>query len=250
MKVVVCVKQVSAVDDEVEFTTEGLVDPDVIERSFNEWDAVATEQALQLRDSRGGGEVLVVSVGGVEADAVLRRCLAMGADRALRIDADDHDPLQLARLIADALANEAPDLVLCGAQSSDAVQGAVGTMLAELLGFARVVVVTNVRPAEGSGHMTVERELEGGLREVVDVALPALLTMQTGAVEPRYVTLRAIKQAEEVELETSSPSEAGQAAYRVRRMYLPERESRAESLGSDAVEIAARIKSIVQERLG
>src|SRR3989442_1020778 len=83
MKVVVCVKQVAVLGDEIEFTPdERDVDPDYVDRALNEWDAAATEEALQIRERLGEGEVVVVSAGEGEADPALRRCLAMGADRA------------------------------------------------------------------------------------------------------------------------------------------------------------------------
>ena len=96
MKVVVCVKQVAALGDEVEFTDdERDVDPDYLDLALNEWDTYATEEALRLREAAGDGEVVVVTCGGDEAEAALRRCLAMGADRAVRIESEAVDPISL-----------------------------------------------------------------------------------------------------------------------------------------------------------
>src|SRR5919204_3350742 len=120
MRIVVCVKQVAVLGDEVEFLSDGRdVDPDYLDRAVNEWDLYATEEALQLCERVGEGEVVAVSVGDEEAEAALRRCLAMGASRAIRIDADAADPLAVARALAEAVAAEQADLVLCGVQSSD-----------------------------------------------------------------------------------------------------------------------------------
>ncbi len=248
MKVVVCVKQVAVLGDEVEFTPdERDVDPDYIDHALNEWDAAATEEALQIRERLGEGEVVAVSAGEGEAEPALRRCLAMGADRAVRVAGRFEDPFTVARALAEAVRTEEPQLVLCGVQSSDSVQAATGTALAELLGLARVAVVTKVELADG--RATVHRELEGGLVDVVDVDLPALLTIQTGINQPRYANLRAIKQAEQQEIAVVEPAGGGEPAYRVRRMFTPPKGEGAEILRGSPAEIAQRIAEIVRERL-
>jgi electron transfer flavoprotein beta subunit len=142
---------------------------------------------------------------------------------------------------------ESPDLVLCGVQSSDAVQAATGAALAELLDLPRVAVVTKLELGDGSA--IVHRELEGGLVDVVEVDTPAVLTIQTGINEPRYATLRAIKQAEQKEIEVREPGELGPPAARVRRMYVPPKGEGAEMLDGDAASIAARIKELIGEKM-
>ena len=138
MKTVVCVKQVRTLGDEVEFTgDERDVDPDYVELAVNEWDTYAVEEALRVKEATGEGEVVVVTVGGDEAEEALRRCLAMGADRAIRVESEGagvEDPLTTARRLAAAVAPESPDLVFTGVQSSDSVQAATGTMLAAFAG--------------------------------------------------------------------------------------------------------------------
>lgn len=247
MRTVVCVKQVKTLGDEVEFTADGTdVDPDYLDAALNEWDSYATEEAIRLREA-GGGEVVVVTCGPKESEAALRRCLAMGADRAVRVEGiDGHDPICVAHALAEVVRDERPDLVLCGVQSSDTVQAATGTALAELVGMPRVAVVTKLEAGEGSAR--VHRELEGGLVDVVDVDLPAVLTIQTGINEPRYANLRAIKQAEQVEISVRQASEAPSAS-RVRRMFTPPRGEGAEMLGTDPAEVARRIAEILRERV-
>jgi electron transfer flavoprotein beta subunit len=258
LKVLVCVKQVGVLGDEVEFTDdERDVDPDYLERALNEWDAAALEEALRIRESLGedgaaASEVVAVTVGDEESDEALRRALAMGADRAVRVSADgidDADPLTTARGLASVARTEQPDLVLCGVQSSDSVQAAVPAMLSELLGLARVAVVIRLEPDLAAGRATAHRELEGGLLDVVEVGLPAVLTIQTGINEPRYATLRAIKQAKEKELTVVDLDRSQPGAYRVRRMFVPERGAGAELLGEDPAAVAGRISEIVKGRL-
>jgi electron transfer flavoprotein beta subunit len=251
VKVVVCVKQVGSLGDEVEFTDdERDVDPDYLDYALNEWDSYATEEALRLREAAGDGEVVAVTVGDEDAEDAMRRALAMGVDRGIRIWSDElagADPITVARALADVVRGESPDLVLCGVQSSDAVQAATGAALAEVLDLPRVAVVTKLEL--GSGSATVHRELEGGLMDVVEVDTPALLTIQTGINEPRYATLRAIKQSEQKEIEVREPGDLGAPASRVRRMFVPAKGEGAEMLDGDAASIAGRIKEIVDERM-
>jgi electron transfer flavoprotein beta subunit len=244
MKIVVGVKYVAQLGDEVEFTDdERDVDPDFVDYALNEWDAYATEEALRLREGEGG-EVVIVSVGNEDVEDGIRRCLAMGADRAIRIAAEERlDPIQVARALAEVAREESADLVLSGVQSSDSVQAATGAALAELLDLPRVAVVTKLEL--GDGKATVNRELEGGLVDVVEVDLPALFTIQTGINEPRYATLRAIKQAEQQEIQVREPGDLGEPAYRVRRMFVPAKGEGAEMLNGSAADVARRIKELL-----
>jgi electron transfer flavoprotein beta subunit len=248
VKVVVCVKQVAVLGDEVEFTDdERDVDPDYLDYALNEWDTYATEEALRLSEAAGDGEVVVVSVGPEDAEEAMRRCLAMGAHRGIRVDTDDRlDPIQVARALAEVVRAESPDLVFAGVQSADSVQAATGTALAELLDLPRVAVVTKIELEDGKA--TVNRELEGGLLDVVEVDTPALFTIQTGINEPRYATLRAIKQAEEKEIDVRQPGDLGQPAYRVKKMFVPPKGEGAEMLNGSAADVAQKIKEIVEEQ--
>jgi electron transfer flavoprotein beta subunit len=261
MKIVVPVKQVAVLDEEFELVADRTgVDPDALDWQLNEWDEFSLEAALQLRDADGEGEVVVVSVGDEEAEEGLRACLAKGADRAQRIwddSLDGADPLAVARVLAAAVEPESPDLVLCGVQSSDGVHGATGIALAAHLGLARVAVVKALDYDAGSRSATVERELEGGLVELLRVGLPALLTIQTGINEPRYANLRALKQAKDKPLEVTSPAAlgldaealAGAAGSRVRSIARPDASGGAEMLNGSPSDVAERIAGIVKERM-
>jgi electron transfer flavoprotein beta subunit len=264
VKIVVCVKQVAALDDEFELREDGLgVDPDFLERDLNEWDSFSLEEALQLREQAGGDghEVVAVTVGDEEAEEALLGCLARGADRAVRVWDEEvlarGDVLVTARALAAAVSREQPDLVLCGVQSSDAVNGATGTAVAGLLGLARVAVVKQLEFDAAAGTVTVARELESGLVERLRIALPALLTIQTGINEPGYATLRAIKQARDKPLEVVAPGdlglEAGEleqiAGTQLQALAPPERGAGAEMLEGSPAELANRILELVKERV-
>ena len=261
MKIVVPVKQVAALDDEFELLDDGSgVDPDFLELDLNEWDAFSLEAALQLRESNGDGDVVVVTVGDDDADEALLGCLARGADRAVRVWDDslaDADPLAVAKVLSAAVGREQPDLVFCGVQSSDAVNGATGVALAGYLEMPHVAVVKQLDYDAAGGTATVKRELEGGLVEVLRVRTPALLTIQTGINEPRYANLRAIKQAREKPLDVSTPDELGvdsdaieaAAGSRRRELRTPDRGEGAEMIGGSPSEVAARIVEIVRDRM-
>ncbi len=245
MKIVVAVKAVAALDDEFELVGgDAAVDPDYLDWDLNEWDSFSVEAALELREAAGDGEVVVVTVGDDDAQDALLGCLAKGADRGVRIWDDalaGADPLALARVLAAAVEREAPfDLVLCGVQSSDAVNGATGIALAGLLDLAHVAVVKRIDYDAASATATVERELEGGLVEVLRVRMPALLTIQTGINQPRYATLRAIKQAREKPIAVEDLDR--------RALGAPDRGAGAQMLEGSPAEIAERIAALVKER--
>jgi electron transfer flavoprotein beta subunit len=248
MRIVVCVKRAGLLGDEIELLDDGsAVDPDVLDFALNEWDAYAVEEALRLRDELSG-DVVAVTVGDDQTDEVLRRALAMGVDRAVRAEADlaAFDPLGTARALHAAISPEAPDLVLCGVQSSDGGQGGTGAALAALLDAPCAAVVKAVRA--GAGQVSVERELEGGVIAETDVRLPAVLTIQSGINEPRYASFRQIKQAEQHPIDVrnvSSPT----AGLRLAGVREPERGAGAEMLTGNAEAVAERIAQIVKERL-
>jgi electron transfer flavoprotein beta subunit len=263
VKVLVPVKQVAALDDDFELLDDGSgVDPDFLQTELNEWDSFSLEAALALREQAGddGDEVVVLTVGDEESEETLLGCLAMGADRALRVWSDecrDADALTVARVLAAAVQRESPDLVLCGVQSSDAVNGATGVALAGYLELPHVAVVKDLEYAAAESTATVRRELEGGLVEVLRVRTPALLTIQTGINEPRYANLRAIKQAREKPMEVSTPEQLGldagamaaAAGSRRRDLRPPERGEGAEMLQGSPDQVAARIVEIVRDRM-
>jgi len=249
VKLVVCVKLVKILGDEVEFKPDGMdVDPDYLEAALNEWDACALEEALLIRERLGAAEVVAVTAGASGSEEALRRCLAMGADRAIRVESTAEDPLSTARELVAAVTPESPDLVLCGVQSSDSVQGSTGTALSELLGLPCVAVVKKLEWA-GSGPATAHRELEGGLIDIVEVDTPAVLTIQTGINQPRYATLRAIKVAEQQEIAVIRGPSDGPPAYRIRRMFAPPKGYGAQMLEGGPDEIAKQIAGIIRERL-
>jgi electron transfer flavoprotein beta subunit len=249
MKVLVAVKQVGVLDDAADL---------LFRPAVNDWDLFALEAALQLRDEHQA-EVVAVTVGGQETEPTLRTCLAKGADRGIRVwdEAIEPDPLTVARVLGQVARRELPDLIFCGAQSSDAVNAATGVALAGLLDLPRVAVVRRLRYDAATGSLEVGRELEAGLVERISVAAPALVTLQTGINEPRHANLRAIKQAEAKPLEILGLDDVGlqaadlerAAGAHVCRLAPPDRSGHAEMLEGSPDEVAQEILAIISSRV-
>jgi len=189
MRIVVCVKQVSdPTTARYDVVAERV---EVGEPVPNPLDLVAVEEALRLRENMGG-EVLALTVGPAPADAVLRRTLLLGADRAVRVDVwrDSLDHEQRAFVLARALERLGYDLVLCGSRSADLQTEYVGTAVAKHLGLptlARVVAIECRR----TGTLRLHKKTERGRREVYECRLPALMTVEEELCTPRYVPILA-----------------------------------------------------------
>lgn len=251
MKLLVCIKAAAVVEDDFPLRDDGrgLIESD-IDRALNEWDGYATEAAVRLRDAQGG-EVVVVTVGSETSDGALRRCLAMGADRAIRIEpAEDsvlEDPIAVAALLADTARQEEPELILCGFQSSDGLNAATPSALAAWLALPSETCVVSFEFDPAAVKVVVRRELEGGVVEIREVETPAVLSIQTGTDQPRYATFRAIKQAELKPLQLVKGSTPAKHAEVV-RLFTPLRERRAEILVGPVAAVAAQIAALVEER--
>ena len=245
MKIVVAIKQVPARDSLLKVNSSGkwIEDADLA-YEINEPDAYALEAGLQFKEKQGG-EVVVLCAGPDRAGQTIREALAKGADRAIHIETSEDgesDPLALGRMMAAALAGEQPDLILTGLQSDDLGYGQTGVIMAELMGLPHATLIMNIEP-EGSG-IRVKRELEDGWFQNVDMPLPALLTIQSGATKLRYATLMGIKKAKSKEvkrLDAADLAPAGQASVRVERIYLPEKSKRSQVFDGPPKEAAAKL---------
>ncbi|WP_254272442.1 electron transfer flavoprotein subunit beta/FixA family protein [Haloarcula marina] len=259
MKILVTVKEVAAVDDE--FELDGLaVDDRYVTYDLNEWDEYAVETAVQIREAGDDVEVVAVTIGDADAEETVRQVLAKGADRAIRVwddalaEAGLLDPATKARVLAAVADDEDPDLVLTGVQSADDGFGATGVTLAERIGFEWAAVVCSLDLDREAGVAHVHRELEGGVEELTDVELPAVLTIQTGINEPRYASLRGIRQAQSKELAERSLSDLGLAAEDVASpleqtdLYEPETGGDATVFEGSAEATAAELASALREK--
>jgi len=197
MKIVVCVKQVPDTETRVKIAASGdaVSEADVANWIVSPYDEFAIEEALRIKEKKGG-EVVLVTAGPDRAQAALRNGLAMGADSAVHVK-DEHldatDTLGTARALAAAIKTLSPfDLVLCGQQGVGGDNSQVPGMVAELLDLPQVTVAVKVEIEDG--RATVEREIEGG-RETWQTPLPAVVSAQKGLNEPRYASLKGIMAA-------------------------------------------------------
>jgi len=259
MDILVCVKKVPDTSDaEVVLKKDGTgIEEDDLASGINEWDNYAVEEAIRIKETHGG-TVTVVTIGPAESEDVLRRCLAMGADDAILVDDApfrDADPYGIAQGLRGVVAKRAYDLVLAGAQAGDDGFAMVGPVLAGLLGWPHATLVTSIALEERAVRVT--RELEGGLEEMLKIQLPAVLTIQTGINEPRYVSIMGIRKVRAKEIPVLDlaalglASEAtGAGANRIRRVGLavPPAGKAAEMLKGSPAEIARRILDILKER--
>jgi electron transfer flavoprotein beta subunit len=203
MKILVCIKQVP--DMESRFKPNGTgswLDETDLAWRMNEYDEYAVEQAVQLREQSGeGSELTVLSIGPERVVEVIKKALAMGCDRAVHVR-DDHsatkDPWQIAAIISACAKDQDFDLIFTGMQSQDRGSAQVGVTLAEILGYA--CATTLVGFACENGTITAKRELEGGIKGVVKLKTPALVTCQLGLNIPRYPTLPNIMKAKKKEI--------------------------------------------------
>jgi electron transfer flavoprotein beta subunit len=262
MKILVMVKQVAALDEDFEIRADGRdVDPDFLVRDLNEWDDYSLEEAVRIRESGSEVEVVALTVGPDAADEILRKCLAKGADRAIRVwgaGVEGSDSIAIARVLAAAARRERPDLIFAGVQSSDHGFASTGVAVAGILGWPHAAVVSQLTYTPGASRASFRRELEGGLLQAMEIDTPAVFTIQLGINAPRYASLRSIKQAaaksievpslDELGLSSSDVGEAGSRS-RVRRMYVPPK-GRAEMIEGSVAEQAARLAALIKDFKG
>lgn len=259
MKVLVAVKEVAEVADDFEIGADG-IEERYLEYELNEWDDYAVEEAVQISEAEDAVEVVAVTIGPERSEETIRMALAKGADRAIRIWDDDLAAVDLldvatkTELFAAVVDEEDPDLILSGVQASDDGFGATGISLAAAVEYGWAAVVNDLELDTESGIARVHRELEGGVEERTDVDMPAVLSIQTGINEPRYASLRGIRQAQSKEIAVQTLSDLDldvsvtESPLRVTDMYEPESESDARYLEGDSEEQAAALADVLRER--
>ena len=171
---------------------------------MNRYDEYAVESALQLRETCGAARIDALTVGDDEAAEVLRRAIGMGVDHGVHIKKPSGmfpSPFSIGGLIASYARDNKYDLILCGILSEDLMQGLVGPIVAGLLKWPCLTSVHTVNTRKGSKVLECQREVEGGRQEVLEVGLPALLTIQSGIHPPRYPALSKLLRANHYPLE-------------------------------------------------
>ena len=247
MKVLVPVKRVIDYNVKARVKADGSgVDLANVKMSMNPFCEIAVEEAVRLKEKGVATEVVIVSIGVVQAQETIRTALAMGGNRGLLIQSDtDLEPLAVAKLLKAVVAEESPDIVLMGKQAIDGDNNAVGQMLAALLDWPQATFASKVEVSGGSAK--VEREVDGGL-QTVEVQLPAVITADLRLNEPRYASLPNIMKAKKKDLVIKAAADYGvDTAPRLKVVKVAEPPKRA---GGIKVESAADLVMKLKNEAG
>jgi len=261
MEILVCVKRVpDTAENEIAVNRDGSnIERDDLVYSVNEWDNYAVEEAIRLRDENGGS-VTVVSVGDGESEEVVRREMAMGADKGVLLSDDAFegaDGRGIASLLKAAAEKGAYDLILTGAQADDGA-GQVGGMLAAMMDLPYAALVNSIEVVDDR-RLKVGREVEGGNQEMNEIEMPCVLSIQTGINEPRYVGIRGIRKVASVEIPVYDAAAlgvateaAGGAGAAVKRLdyFVPALGDGAEMLEGSTEEIVEKLIEMLKAKGG
>ncbi len=243
MKILVPVKRVVDHNVKIRVKPDGSgVDLSSVKMSMNPFDEIAVEEAVRLKEARSAAEVVVVTVGPAAAQEVLRTALAMGADRAVLIEAEGRvEPLAVAKLLAALVAQEEPGLVLMGKQAIDDDCNQTGQMLSALLGWSQASFASDLAVEGDEAH--VSREVDGGMQRVA-VTLPSVVTVDLRLNEPRYASLPNIMKAKKKPLSQMTPGALGvDVTPRLRLLRVEEPAVRAAGIRlSNVGELVARLR--------
>jgi electron transfer flavoprotein beta subunit len=253
MKLLVCIKQVPDMESRFKPDAAGVwfSDTDLAFR-MNEYDEYAVEQAVRLREQLGdSAELTVLSIGPDRVVEAIKKALAMGGDRAVHIqDAAVHlkDPWQIASIIAAYARDQGFDLIFTGMQSQDRGSAQVGVTLAEQLGLACATTLVGFSYEDGT--ITARRELEGGVKGVVKLKTPALVTCQLGLNTPRYPTLPNIMKAKKKEISAIAVADLlkDEPLTRTVSFHPPAKKGGGLVLEGDVAELVDKVISILKEK--
>ena len=260
MEILVCAKRVpDTSENEIALNAAGNdIERDDLVFSVNEADNYAVEEALEIVE-RAGGMVTVVTVGGDDDEEVLRREMAMGAKNGVLLSDENFegsDGRGIAEILAAFVRKGHYELILTGVQADDGA-AQVGGMLAALLDYPFASLVTSIDVLDG-GKLKVGREIEGGSKEIYEIELPCVLSIQTGINEPRYVGMRGIRQVASVPIATLGKADlgvdghVGDAGARVKRLdyFVPPATKGAEMLNGGRDQAIAKLIELLRSKGG
>jgi electron transfer flavoprotein beta subunit len=252
MKILVCIKQVPDMESKFKIDAAGTwyAKTDLAWR-MNEYDEYAVEQAVQLKEQVKDADLTVLCIGSDQVKETMKKALAMGCDRGAHIvdvDGSGKEPYQIAGIIAEYARDKNFDLIFTGMQSQDRGSGQVGILVAEMLEISGISTV--VRFAYQDGVVEAKRELEGGVKACVKIAVPVVITCQLGLNTPRYPTLPNIMKAKKKELLSIPVQDLLKVESRqeTARMYFPEKKGGGLVLEGDAGDLADQLIRILKEK--
>jgi electron transfer flavoprotein beta subunit len=259
LDIIVCVKHVpETAEAELKIDATGkTIEKTGLVYDINEWDDYALEEAVRMKEKLGG-TVTAITIGPEDSDTTLRKCLARGADKAIRLTDskfESSDSYAIAKILHSAMKNLHFDVVLTGVQAGDDGSAMVGPILAEMLGVPHATMVKKIELTAGTAG--INRELEGGLEERIEIKLPALLSVQTGINEPRYVSIMGIRKAMQKEIKIMTLADTGLSDTdvgekgswtRIEKLYVPPVVKQAEFIKGTPEEVAAKIAEILKAR--
>ena len=253
MKIAVLIKQVPGSESSLSINNaQNWVDESSVTFVMNPPDNFALEEALLIKESRGEGEVVVVSMGPSRVTKVIREGLAKGADRGIHLEEDDPmeiDPLTIAQRFTAVLKEENFDLILTGLQSDDTGMGQTGVLIGEMLGIstATLAIETDVM----DGQIKVKRELESGWFQWIQLPLPASISIQSGLNTPRYPSLKGIMGAKKKEIKAIHASELynGTKSQSMNSIFLPTTSKKTEVIEGEADQAVERIIEILRSEI-
>jgi len=253
MKIAVLIKQVPGSESSLSINNaQNWVDESSVTFVMNPPDNFALEEALLIKESRGEGEVVVVSMGPSRVTKVIREGLAKGADRGIHLEEDDSieiDPLTIAQRFTAVLKEENFDLILTGLQSDDTGMGQTGVLIGEMLGIstATLAIETDVM----DGQIKVKRELESGWFQWVQLPLPASISIQSGLNTPRYPSLKGIMGAKKKEIKAIHASELynGTKSQLMNSIFLPTTSKKTEVIEGEVDQVVEKIVEILRSEI-
>lgn len=252
MKIIVLMKQVASKDAILRINKEGTwIEENDLSFEVNESDGYALEEALRVRE-KIGGDVIVCTMGPQRAKSVIKDALARGADRAIHVVGDNlaHlSPYAAASVLAAAIRDETPDLIMTGLQSDDYGYAQTGVIMADILGMPHATIVIEVDASPEK--LRVKRELESGWYQWYAMSTPALLTIQSGISQIRYATLKGIMAAKKKEIkDVTPPAEIVDrpSHQKIQKVYFPQKTKQTQFLGdgdakAGAVALAEKLHS-------
>jgi electron transfer flavoprotein beta subunit len=246
VKIAVCIKRVADMETRFRVGADGkAVDETGLKYDINDFDGYAVEVALQHKEKTVQGEVVVLSLGPDVVQETIRKALSMGADRGVHLKTSTipFDNFVIAKALADELRSGGYDLIMFGKLSIDSSNGAVGAIVAELLGLPCVNACSRLELRQGSA--TARRELEGAA-EMIEFPLPAVVTIDEGIARARYPSLKGIMAAKKKPLEVK-PAQLGEETLTITKMQLPPDRAAGRIIGEGAAAVPELVRLLQTE---